>query len=509
MALLLLILALALLPGAASLPLFDQDEAAYAGFARGMVESGRWVLHDFPWSEMHRKPPLALWLIATSFSLLGESWFSLRLPGALCIALSVLWTAWRGAAHFGRERAALAALLLASSLFPIFGRVALVDPALLLGETIAFFGLLDLLAGRRAGALSVGLGLAIGLLAKGPAILVFLGVGLPALALLHPERRRLWSPGLALALLLGFGPLLSWVWWTWQEDGGVTVRWMLDWYLLRRTSGAVLGQSGPPGTYLLLFMLFATPWTGLLAAGALQMVRRRALASERALLAWLLGGWLVWELLSSKLPAYSIGAWPALAMVAAQPLLDDEGPPRWSLLLSALVSAALGLGLIGVGLALEEDTVLLGLVLCGAWLLLSGPTAMALLASGRRTAGMWVGAICAPVLLSLAFTVGLPELRPRLHITWSVAQTVEQLAPAGTPVRLADAWRLPSLIYYLEGQGRAVEVVPRDTQPDGGPGVWILAELPRELDGRRWARVEGWVPDKGVPTSFYVVVGGP
>lgn len=507
MALLLLLLALSLLPGAASLPLFDQDEAAYAGFARGMVESGSWVLHDYPWSEMHRKPPLALWLIAASFTVLGESWFSLRLPGALCLSLSVLWVAWRGAAHFGRERAALAALLLATSLVPLFGRVALVDPALLLGETIAFFGLLDVLKGRRSGALSVGLGLAIGLLAKGPAILVFLGVGLPALAILHPERRRLLSTWLALALLLGFLPLLAWGWRTWQEDGGATVRWMLDWYLLKRTSGAVLGQSGPPGTYLLLFLLFATPWTGLLLAGALQLVRRRDLASERALLAWLLGGWIVWELLSSKLPAYSLGAWPALALVAAQPLLDDEGPPRWSLWVSALVSVALGLGLIGVGLALEEDLVLPGLALCGAWLLLSGPTAMVLLARGRRALGLGVGAICAPALLALAFTVGLPELRPRLHITWSVAQTVEQLAPAGASVHLVDAWRLPSLIYYLEGQGREVEIVPREARP--GDGVWILAELPQELDGKRWARVEGWVPDKGVPTSFYVVVTGP
>jgi 4-amino-4-deoxy-L-arabinose transferase-like glycosyltransferase len=55
----------------ASTPLWDQDEAAYAGFARRMIETGNWVVPEFMWSEPHRKPPFLFWSIAVSFKLFG------------------------------------------------------------------------------------------------------------------------------------------------------------------------------------------------------------------------------------------------------------------------------------------------------------------------------------------------------------------------------------------------------------------------------------------------------
>src|SRR5579864_6702765 len=75
-----LLVALVLLVGNARTSLWDQDEAAYAGFARTMLKDGDWVVPRFLWSEPHRKPPLLFWCIATSFRLLGESEFALRLP---------------------------------------------------------------------------------------------------------------------------------------------------------------------------------------------------------------------------------------------------------------------------------------------------------------------------------------------------------------------------------------------------------------------------------------------
>ncbi len=56
---------LCLLPGLDTTPLWDQDEAAYAGFAHQMLATGDWRLPGFAWSEVHRKPPLHFWLIAS------------------------------------------------------------------------------------------------------------------------------------------------------------------------------------------------------------------------------------------------------------------------------------------------------------------------------------------------------------------------------------------------------------------------------------------------------------
>src|SRR4051812_48737794 len=67
--------------GNASTPLWDQDEAAYAGFAREMLRTKDWIVPQFTWSEVHRKPPLLFWCIAGAYRLFGESEFAVRLPG--------------------------------------------------------------------------------------------------------------------------------------------------------------------------------------------------------------------------------------------------------------------------------------------------------------------------------------------------------------------------------------------------------------------------------------------
>ena len=47
-----------LLIGNATTAVWDQDEAAYAGFARSMAVDGHWVVPEFPCSQAHRKVPL-------------------------------------------------------------------------------------------------------------------------------------------------------------------------------------------------------------------------------------------------------------------------------------------------------------------------------------------------------------------------------------------------------------------------------------------------------------------
>ena len=63
-----------------SLALWEQDEAAYAGFAYNMVEREQYLIPDFEWSWPHRKPPLHFWLIASSYKVFGYNEFATRLP---------------------------------------------------------------------------------------------------------------------------------------------------------------------------------------------------------------------------------------------------------------------------------------------------------------------------------------------------------------------------------------------------------------------------------------------
>jgi 4-amino-4-deoxy-L-arabinose transferase-like glycosyltransferase len=70
--------------------LWDQDEAAYAGFAKTMIESGNWLMPEFMWSEVHRKPPLHFWNIAISYKMFGINEFAVRFPSALFILLTLI-----------------------------------------------------------------------------------------------------------------------------------------------------------------------------------------------------------------------------------------------------------------------------------------------------------------------------------------------------------------------------------------------------------------------------------
>lgn len=467
-----------------SVPPFDQDEAAYAGFAHKMLATGDLRLPGFPLSEIHRKPPLSFWLIAGSFRLLGESWWSLRLPVALSFLATLGLLATWGGAVFGKQRARTAAVLLGTSTAVLFGRLALTDGVLLLWESVAVLGLLRWLAGHgRRWLLGVGLGVGLALLTKGPAVVVLL-VGLLPVLLLHPQRERL--PAVLPVLLLAMLPLVAWGAWAWGADGGQTIRWMVDWYLLRRAGGTTLGQTGPPGTYALLLLVLFLPWAGLVPAGLRLLwagLHRREPAAV-GLAGWLLGGWLLWELLPSKLPAYALGAWPALALVAAEALHRVEQAPRWvgaGLLVQALVLLAL-LG---------------GVAWAGAWPLAAFLLLLLALALWQRSPGLL--ALVAPVLVVGAWALVLPRLQARLHPTWTVAQRAAELAPAGVPAVIQPAWHLPSLPYHLAAAGHPVRIAGEGEVPQPGE-LWITAEA---LPGASCEeRVEGWIPDKGQQTAW-------
>lgn len=516
-----LLLLLGLVLGVGEVPVFDQDEAAYAGFAHEMVRTGRWLLPEFLLSEIHRKPPLSTWLVAAAFQAFGESWWSLRLPAMLSFAGTCLLLATWGAPLFGAPRARRAAVLLGSSGALIFGRLAMTDGPLLLWETAAALALLRLMAGHgRAWALVLWGAVALALLTKGPAPVLMLGTMGGVLLLLHPERRRLWGCWPVLGLPLSLLPLLAWGALAWQVDGGETIRWMLDWYLLRRAGGAVLGQEGPPGTYALSFGLLLLPWAALLPAGLVDLgarVRRRE-PLALGLLAWLCGGWLIWELIPSKLPSYALGASPALALVMAGVLdgLDRKRPALWlgfALQGGVLLALAGALGWVGrvpgAG-ALAPQVLGLGLGLATL-------VGLGLLWRGRTGPGLGMLLLIAPVLLgSSAWTV-FPALGSSLHPTWEVARRLVARTPPGTLVHVQTHWRLPSLPYHLLSRGLRVQLEPEPPQGPPAPGeAWISAEAlspapsppapssPAAASPLCLDEVAGLIPDKGLPTVFYI-----
>ena len=69
--------------------LYSQTEGQYAGAAREMVESHRWLLPTNDGIPRLQKPPLLYWLIIVSFKFFGINAAAARLPGALAVVASV------------------------------------------------------------------------------------------------------------------------------------------------------------------------------------------------------------------------------------------------------------------------------------------------------------------------------------------------------------------------------------------------------------------------------------
>jgi 4-amino-4-deoxy-L-arabinose transferase-like glycosyltransferase len=199
----------------AAMPLADTSEPRYAEIARLMAVSGDWIT---PWFEpgvpFWGKPPLAFWLQALTIKAFGLSELSVRLSSLPAI-LGMAWLIHElGRRMVSRQAANWSALILSTMLLPAATAGAvLTDPWLAFGVSlsmVAYYVAQDSPSWRwRYGFF---IGLAIGLLAKGPlAVLLVAGAIVPWLLwrrfFMGPQARQSaprlpWISGIALVALL-------------------------------------------------------------------------------------------------------------------------------------------------------------------------------------------------------------------------------------------------------------------------------------------------------------------
>jgi len=304
-----------------SIPLWDQDEAAYAGFGFNMNESGNYLVPDFMYSDVHRKPPLHFWNIALSYKLFGYNEFAVRFPAFLAILGTILLMYYQGKKFLGKNKAFLGVLVIAGSLLvPTLSKISVTDGTLLFFSTLSAFGIINTLRTPNwQWVFLFWLGFALGILTKGPPIIIFTGAFVGILFLVHPKRMNLLKLHPWFFLPLALAPAFIWGYFTYLNDGGVFLKWMYDWYVLERINGAVFGQTGPIGTHLLglcaffmFFLMFIPRALGEMGKGMFQKNETATL-----LFSWFLAGWLLYEFSPSKLPTYVIAAHVPLAFMIA------------------------------------------------------------------------------------------------------------------------------------------------------------------------------------------------
>ena len=203
----------------AIIPLQDPSEGRYAEVAQNMLISGDWVTpmttEKGDPTPFLGKPPLQFWLAAASLGVFGHTEFAARLPSLLA-TLGTLFVVFRFAGlYFTRSIGICAASIQLSSLIGyFFAGACMLDPLLTLSVSLSTLGLPMSLRAKELGLrrestlweLASFLGLAGGLLTKGPVALVLtVGSLLPWLVIIRPWhalKEIRWIYGLSLTAFI-------------------------------------------------------------------------------------------------------------------------------------------------------------------------------------------------------------------------------------------------------------------------------------------------------------------
>lgn len=328
---------------------WDPSEGFYTNAAVGMAESGDWWTPRLNGEPFLDKPPVVYWSIATGLKLLGVNEWGARLTLIFWYAATALLVGVLAQSFWGGSFGPLATAVYALSFLPFLAANTLTtDPLLAFWTTATMYLFWRMDRASRAPAsnlwaVALGAAIGLGLLTKGPAMLVFL----PPLAVYLALRRKLLPalriPGLwlgvAVALLLGG---------SWYVSMVTSLPGALDFVLDNQVSGRMVsakygrnpGVAGLFRVYVPTLVLGALPWAVLWPkwiAGSRERWRRfrwwRGLAQRpTALLVvlWFVLPMTVLATASSKLPLYLLPLAAPLALVAARMLGGASGatPPR-------------------------------------------------------------------------------------------------------------------------------------------------------------------------------------
>ncbi len=515
--------------------LWDEDEAAYAGFAKTMVISDNWLIPDFMWAGIHKKPPLHFWSVATSYKLFGINEFASRVPSVMSVLGTIIILFFLGKRIFGRDTALGACLIMSSTLFiPNIAKIALTDASLLFFQTLSVLSLyLYIKEFRFKWNLLFWFGVAMGVLLKGPPILILSGGVWFFLALFHPNRKRLIGTHPWFFLPLALSPLLLWGYMAYQKNPEM-VNWMIDWYITKRVSGsgAVLGQTAPPGYYALVLILCFLPVLPFFPAALWDGFKRlKNKEAESIFLAgWLIFGWFFYELMPSKLPTYVLGSVPALCILIARQMpkgnMDEYSYFRVTAVFSVLyvlIICALIIGLIFAGYQLLGSAASLQAIMFSIIIWPLSFISATLVFAKRYKYGI-AGLIFNGLLFTtLAWLLLMPLVETPRSASKRMAKQLHQLSPEGTTVLLGDDFpRVPSIPFYLSQHfgkhyfhyydlNRVIEILnePYPYAAVVGEEWKNQIEESMHLKGDTLSflqEVEGWTTDEVNHSSYWILM---
>jgi 4-amino-4-deoxy-L-arabinose transferase-like glycosyltransferase len=387
--------------------LINPDEGRYAEIPREMVASGDWVTPRLNGIKYFEKPALQYWATATAFSVFGEHHWTARLWPALTGFFGVLFTAFASARLFGPQAGLIAGAVLAGSLLWNFiGHLNTLDMGVSFFLASAVFALC--LAQRddarpeesrrwQDGAWAL---LALAVLSKG-----LIGLVLPAATVVvYTLWQRDWGFLLRIRPLRGLLILLA-----------ITAPWFIAVSMrnaefarfffihehFERFLTKAHGRYEPMWYFIPILIAGMLPWLSTLLASLAAGARPEAgsrFQPARFLLVWGVLVFVFFSISNSKLAAYILPIFPALAALVGLHLSGYATARRieWHAL-PAVIFGAAGLLLVPFATRFASDAVPLALYhayqpwlyAAAAALLLGGIVAFWLGRQGRSVAAVF------------------------------------------------------------------------------------------------------------------------
>lgn len=254
------------------IPLTNPTEARYGEIARKMAETNNWITPQFDYGvPFWAKPPLHTWLSALGIEVFGENEFAARI-GILVATILLLVILWRFMEVMTDRLTAIVSLLVLSSsaLFFVAAGFVQTDMVLTLGIVACMTGFYAAMRGHRGWAWIFFLGLAIGLLAKGPIAVVLSMAPITLWVVWRREWSNLgrlpWVAGLALVAVIAV---------PWYIAAEIATPGFLRYFIIGEHIQRFLqpgwtgdlygaGREHAKGMIWLFFIAAALPWSPLL-----------------------------------------------------------------------------------------------------------------------------------------------------------------------------------------------------------------------------------------------------
>jgi len=342
--------ALLLAPVLFLLPPLPIDETRYLAVAWEMRLTGEFLVPHLNGDLYSQKPPLLFWLLNAGWLVTGVHAWSARAMTLICSLLSLVLVEKLTLRITGSNTAARISLiaLLGMLYFGAFANAIMFDVLLTTCVLLSLHGILDLVEDRRRrGIVLTGIGIGLGILTKGPVLLLDIGF----VALLAPW----WNGGLprgtaryfgalGAAILLGVAIALAWVIPAALHGGPEYARAILLHQTFDRIQGVKTGTHAQPvWWYLVALPLMVLPWPLVLRA---RWPALKALLAERGVrlaLAWVVPTVIVFSLIGGKQAHYLLPLLPGIALALAIALERRAFEIRIGLF--ALILLALGVAM--------------------------------------------------------------------------------------------------------------------------------------------------------------------